>query len=89
MLQALGVNQCFLDRQTRERRLIRFWHLALLSKGLAIIFGRTPTFHRKMVKEIGLPTLEQIQLFRPHLTQPVHLGSSERTTCTRKFYSRI
>jgi hypothetical protein len=68
MLQALGVNQNCLDLQTRERRLVRFWHLNLLDKGLAIIFGRTPTFHRKMVREIGLPTLEQIQPFRPHLT---------------------
>ena len=68
MLQALGVNQCRLDRQTREQRLRRFWHLNLLDKGLAITFGRTPTFHREMVREIGLPTLEQIQPFRSHLT---------------------
>ncbi|KAM3581905.1 hypothetical protein VKS41_006060 [Umbelopsis sp. WA50703] len=68
MLQALGVNQHRLDRQTRERRLITFWHLNLLDKGLAIIFGRTPTFHRGMVREIELPTLGQIQPFRSDLT---------------------
>lgn len=68
MLQALGVNQRRLDPQTRERRLIRFWHLNLLDKGLAIIFGRTPTFHREMVREIGLPSLEQIQPSRAHHT---------------------
>lgn len=68
MLQALGVNQRWLDRQTREQRLMRFWHLNLLDKGLAIIFGRTPTFHQHMVREIGLPTLGQIQLARSHLT---------------------
>lgn len=56
MLQALGVNQRHLDQQTRERRRRTFWHLNLLDKGLAIIFGRTPTFHREMVKEIGPPT---------------------------------
>jgi Fungal specific transcription factor domain len=68
MLQALGVNQRYLDRETRERRLISFWHLNLLDKGLAIIFGRTPTFHREMVREIGLPKLEQIQSARSRLT---------------------
>jgi Fungal specific transcription factor domain len=68
MLQALGVNQRYLDQNTLKRRQKTFWHLNLLDKGLAIIFGRTPTFHREMVKEIGLPTLEQIQPFRPHIT---------------------
>ena len=68
MLQALGVNQRSLGKQTRERRVTRFWHLNLLDKGLAIIFGRTPTFHRAMVKEIGLPTMEQIQPSRSHIT---------------------
>ncbi|KAG2174738.1 hypothetical protein INT43_005796 [Umbelopsis isabellina] len=68
MLQALGINQRHLDRETRERRLTSFWHLNLLDKGLAIIFGRTPTFHREMVREIGLPKLEQIQAARSHLT---------------------
>lgn len=68
MIQALGVNQRSLDTQTRERRLMTFWHLNLLDKGLAIIFGRTPTFHRQMVTEIGLPKLEQIQPFKRHHT---------------------
>lgn len=68
MLQALGVNQRHIDRETRERRLTSFWHLNLLDKGLAIIFGRTPTFHQGMVREIGLPKLAQIQAARSHLT---------------------
>lgn len=68
MLQALGVRQSRLDEQTRERRQVLFWHLNLLDKGLAIIFGRTPTFHRTMVRDIGLPSLEQIQPSRTHST---------------------
>lgn len=68
MLQALGVIGRDFDSQTRERRRTTFWHLNLLDKGLAIIFGRTPTFHRQMVREIGLPRLEEIQPFKRHLT---------------------
>jgi hypothetical protein len=68
MLQALGVNQNRLDPATRERRLAMFWHLNLLDKGLAIIFGRTPTFHRETVREIGLPTLDQIRPSKCHVT---------------------
>ena len=68
MLQALGVNHRRLDPQTRERRAMIFWHLNLLDKGLALIFGRTPTFQRKMAREIALPTLEQLLPFQPHLS---------------------
>lgn len=68
MLQALGVNQPYLDRQTRERRRVSFWHLNLLDKALALIFGRTPTFHRAETRNVGLPTLQQIQPFRSHRT---------------------
>lgn len=77
MLQALGVSQRWLDQQTRERRLITFWHLNLLDKGLAIIFGRAPTFHQQMVREIGLPNLRQIQLARSHLTSTGIPGAFE------------
>jgi hypothetical protein len=68
MLQALGVNQRRLDSQTRERRIMMFWHLNLLDKGLAIIFGRPPTFHRAMVREIPLPTLGHLLSQSPHGT---------------------
>lgn len=69
MLQALGVDEDRFDPATRERRLATFWHLNLLDKGLAIIFARTPTFHQETVKRIGLPTLDQIQPSRSHVTR--------------------
>lgn len=68
MLQALGVNHRRFDSRTRERRVIMFWHLNLVDKGLALIFGRSPTFHRGMAREIPLPTLDQLVPFQPHLT---------------------
>ncbi|KAJ5627051.1 hypothetical protein N7528_004478 [Penicillium herquei] len=66
MLQALGVTQRSLDPQTRERRQRVFWHLNLLDKGFAIIFGRTPTFNRAMQRQIGLPKLGRLQYIRSH-----------------------
>ena len=66
MLQALGVTNRSLDSRTRERRVRVFWHLNLLDKGLALIFGRPPTFHPAMTKEIPLPTLDQLLPFQPH-----------------------
>ena len=68
MLQALGVNHRRFDPRTRERRVMIFWHLNILDKGLALIFGRPPTFHRAMAREIALPTLEQLLPFQPHRT---------------------
>jgi hypothetical protein len=68
MLQALGVNHRRLDSQTRERRVMMFWHLNLLDKGLALIFGRPPTFHRAMAREIALPTLDQLLPCQAHVT---------------------
>ncbi|KAF2651823.1 hypothetical protein K491DRAFT_76481 [Lophiostoma macrostomum CBS 122681] len=65
MLQALGINQKRLDPETRQRRKMMFWHLNLLDKGLSIIFGRPPTFHRAMAKEIGMPSLEQLMASQP------------------------
>ncbi|KAL2830982.1 hypothetical protein BJY01DRAFT_254439 [Aspergillus pseudoustus] len=67
MLQALGLDVRLLDQQTRERRVMQFWHLNLLDKGLAIIFAKAPTFHQEEAREIKLPTLEQIQPPRAHL----------------------
>ncbi|KAF2725820.1 hypothetical protein K431DRAFT_327429 [Polychaeton citri CBS 116435] len=58
MLQALG---------TRRRRIMMFWYLNLLDKGLALTFGRPPTFHRAMLREIDLPALDQLLPFQPHL----------------------
>jgi hypothetical protein len=68
MLQALGVSHRRSDSLTRERRVLLFWHLNLLDKGLALIFGRPPTFRRAMAREIALPTLDQLLPFQPHLT---------------------
>ena len=68
MLQALGVSHRRFDCRTRDRRVMMFWHLNLLDKGLALIFGRPPTFHRAMAREIALPTLDQLLPFQPHLT---------------------
>ena len=68
MLQALGVNHRRLDSRTRERRVMMFWHLNLLDKGLSLIFGRPPTFHRAMAREIALPTLDQLLPCQAHVT---------------------
>lgn len=68
MLQALGVNHRRLDSRTRERRTMIFWHLNLLDKGLALVFGHPPTFHRAMAREVSLPTLAQLSPFQPHVT---------------------
>ena len=68
LLQALGVSHRRFDIQTRERRVMMFWHLNILDKGLALIFGRPPTFHRAMAREICLPTLDQLLPFQPHRT---------------------
>jgi hypothetical protein len=65
MLQALGISQRRLDPETRHRRKMMFWHLNLLDKGLSIIFGRPPTFHRAMAKDVGMPTLEQLMAGQP------------------------
>lgn len=65
MLQALGVNNRRLDSTTRERRVMMFWHLNLLDKGLAVIFGRPPTFHRGMMRGISLLTPYQLRHQQP------------------------
>lgn len=79
MLQALGVTSRRFDSATRERRLMTFWHLNLADKGIALIFGRPPTFHRAMAKEIALPTVDQLLPFKPHVPSaaagPVTFGA--------------
>lgn len=66
MLQALGVTHRRLDFQTRERRIIMFWHLNIIDKSEALIFGRPPTFHRAMARDTPLPKLDQLLSFQPH-----------------------
>ncbi|KIW99154.1 uncharacterized protein Z519_00817 [Cladophialophora bantiana CBS 173.52] len=68
MLQALGVRHRRFDSRTQDRRVVMFWHLNLVDIGLALIFGRPPTFHRAMAREIPLPTLSQLLSFQPHVT---------------------
>lgn len=69
MLQAIGVKPRYLNRSESDmRRVILFSHLNLLDKGLAMIFGRNPTFNRDMVQSIGIPSLQECQLRRSHLT---------------------
>jgi hypothetical protein len=60
MLQALGINLRHLSPETRQRRTMTFWYLNLVDKGLSIIFGRPPTLHRAMSKDIPLPTIAQL-----------------------------
>lgn len=66
MLQALGINLRHLSPETRQRRNMTFWYLNLVDKGLSIIFGRPPTFHRAMAKDVPLPTVAQLLPYNPH-----------------------
>lgn len=66
MLQALGINGRHLSPEVRQRRTLTFWYLNLVDKGLSIIFGRPPTFHRAMAKEVPLPSVAQLLPFQPH-----------------------
>ncbi|KIX98383.1 uncharacterized protein Z520_05684 [Fonsecaea multimorphosa CBS 102226] len=70
MLQALGVSDRRFDSQTRDRRVAMFWHLNLVDIGLALIFGRSPTFHRGMTRQIPMPTVKQLLPFQPHIGSP-------------------
>lgn len=70
MLQALGVNHKSLAPEILERRIFLFWTLNCLDKPLAVMFGRSPTFHRAMSHDIPPPSLQQIistQGFRSNL----------------------
>lgn len=66
MLQALGINLRHLSPETRQRRIMTFWYLNLVDKGLSIIFGRPPTLHRAMSKDFALPTVAQLLPYQPH-----------------------
>lgn len=66
MLQSLGVIHRRLDAKTRERRIMMFWHLNLVDKGLSLSLGRPPVLHRAMARDVPLPTLEQLLPFKPH-----------------------
>nr|POF12724.1 putative transcriptional regulatory protein c11d3.07c [Quercus suber] len=66
MLQALGVNYRRLGPETREQRRMLFWYLNVMDKGLALIFGRPPSFHQAMAKDIPMPTLKELCSFQPH-----------------------
>lgn len=70
MLQALGVTSRNLSPETRQRRIMTFWYLNLVDKGLSIIFGRPPTFHRAMTRTIPMPTVLQLLPFEPHNKAP-------------------
>lgn len=59
MLQALGISHR-LDAQTKARRQMLFWTLNALDQSLALTFGRNPTFHRALGKEVPLPRLDQL-----------------------------
>jgi len=75
MLQALGINLRHLSPETRQRRTMTFWYLNLVDKGLSIIFGRPPTFHRAMAKDVALPTVSQLLPFQPHNEPRPETGS--------------
>jgi hypothetical protein len=75
MLQALGINLRHLSPETRQRRTMTFWYLNLVDKGLSIIFGRPPTFHRAMAKDIALPAVAQLLPFQPHNEARPETGS--------------
>ncbi|KAM0717150.1 hypothetical protein Q7P37_007002 [Cladosporium fusiforme] len=70
MLQALGVTSRNLSPETRQRRTMTFWYLNLVDKGLSIIFGRPPTFHRAMTRSMPLPTAAQLIPYEPHNKEP-------------------
>ena len=72
MLQGLGVTSPQLAPAVKERRRMMFWHLNLMDKGLAIIFGKSPNFNKRFVREVGAPSLRELQSqsLRPGDTGP-------------------
>ncbi|KAK4565941.1 hypothetical protein LTR86_003790 [Recurvomyces mirabilis] len=60
MLQSLRVDGRHLEPATRERRQILFWLLNCLDQSLALIFGRSATFHRALIKTIPMPSLARL-----------------------------
>lgn len=77
MLQALGITSRSLPVETRQRRAMTFWYLNLVDKGLSVIFGRPPTFHRAMTKTIPTPTVLQLLPYEPH-NKPPQQGAGAR-----------
>ncbi|KAK1825316.1 hypothetical protein LTR12_000116 [Friedmanniomyces endolithicus] len=67
MLRALAVNQKVADLETKERRVILFWHLNTLEKAMMLIFPWPGAFHRTMYSNIPLPTLTQTLLSQPQV----------------------
>ncbi|TKA80584.1 hypothetical protein B0A55_02902 [Friedmanniomyces simplex] len=74
MLRALTVNHKTADPETKERRLILFWHLNTLEKSMMLIFPWPGAFHRTMYNDIPLPTLNQILPWQPQV------GSDKRSS---------
>lgn len=68
MLQMLGINSRSLDSETRERRVMLFWMLNGLDKSLALISGRSPTFHRAMHGNGKVPMIgiQKMMEYQPH-----------------------
>ncbi|TKA38315.1 hypothetical protein B0A54_09255 [Friedmanniomyces endolithicus] len=67
MLRALAVNQKVAEPETKERRIILFWHLNTLEKAMMLIFPWPGAFHRTMYNNIPLPTLTQILPSQPQV----------------------
>lgn len=67
MLQVLGIYSRTLVGETRERRLLLFWLLNGIDKSLALISGRSPTFHRAVCSKIPLIPLQKMLDYQPHV----------------------
>ncbi|KAF3760244.1 hypothetical protein M406DRAFT_334922 [Cryphonectria parasitica EP155] len=87
MLLALGI-YWRVDPPTRQRRILMFWRLNVLDKALALMLFRPPSFSREVVKDMPLPTLDQLLpaqapsasrggpiLFAAHYKNQLHLFS--------------
>ncbi|GAB1735712.1 hypothetical protein NU219Hw_g4276t1 [Hortaea werneckii] len=66
LLQNAGITDRRLDPQVKDRRRKTFWALNMLDKTLALTFGRPPTFHRALAREIEPPPLVDLMEYKPH-----------------------
>ncbi|KAI7330557.1 hypothetical protein KC315_g5608 [Hortaea werneckii] len=66
LLQNAGITDRRLDPQVKGRRRKTFWALNMLDKTLALTFGRPPTFHRALAREIEPPPLMEMMAYKPH-----------------------
>ncbi|KAK5116123.1 hypothetical protein LTR62_008449 [Meristemomyces frigidus] len=73
MLQCLQIDNRHQDVATTSRRLIMFWTLNALDQSLALIFGRSPTFHRAMIKATPMPGLASLVMRSPTHNGPAFL----------------